>query len=244
MDLKMDQLRSLRLTTERMHSELSIETTLLLDEQHLKEYVDTIRQRIGAANEKVAASLFMKRYAFLPAIYLYAMTSWNERLNVSYENVSIETDNSKEIWLPNFHFHNLETEISRSNREKWRTTCIESLFKEHVSPIIELLSHITKVSKLILWENVVVYISWLYEKVLLEDRNSKEIVSRAKEDFHFIISHAPGNLFGDYGVNPISRFYKEDIDYDSRRRSTCCYSHLTTNKQYCSTCPHFCKRRA
>ncbi|MFF2753726.1 IucA/IucC family C-terminal-domain containing protein [Psychrobacillus sp. NPDC058041] len=230
MDSKIDQLRSLRLTTEKMHSKLSIEVRHLLDEQHMIDYLDSIRQRVGAANERVAASLFIKRYAFLPVIYMYAMTSWNKKLNLSFENISIETDDSKELWLPNFRFYNLEMESLQGNREKWRTTCIELLYKEHVTPILESISRITKVSKLVLWENIAVYIFWLYEKVLLEE-------NFAKEDFHFIISQAPGNLFGDYTVNPLSRFYKEELGNEPGRRSTCCYSYLTEKSQYCSTCP-------
>lgn len=235
MDSKLDKLRKLRLTTEKIHSPLSIEISEILKEQSIVNYLDILSAHIDASNVKVAASLFVKRYSFLTVIYLYAMTAWNEKLNISYENVSIETDESDKLWLPNFHFHHLESETLRADRDEWRSNCIESLFKEHVSPILNLLSQTTKVSKLILWENIAVYIYWLYETVLVEE--PIEIVNRSKEDFQFIMNKAPGHLFGDYDINPLNRYYREEEGKEVKR-STCCYSHLTNSNKYCKTCPH------
>lgn len=233
----LDKLSKLRLTTEKINSPLSIETSNLQDEQYLGKYLDTLSCFIGASNSKVAASIFVKRYAFLPVIYLYAMTAWNEKLNISYENVSLETDEREKLWLPSFHFQSLETETCHTDRMKWRTDCIESLFKEHVYPIVDILSRTTKVSKLILWENIAVYIYWLYETVLLEEGTPIEIVNHAKEDFQFIMCQASGNLFGDYDTNPLKMYYRQKHGIEVRR-STCCYSHLTASKKYCVTCPH------
>ncbi|TQR21667.1 IucA/IucC family C-terminal-domain containing protein [Psychrobacillus vulpis] len=244
MDLKINKLRKLRLTTEKMQSTLSIEVSNLLYEQSMRKYLDTLSHHIESSNSKVAASLFVKRYAFLSVIYLYAMTAWNEKLNVNFENISIETDDNEKLWLPNFHFHSLESESLRMDREKWRTNCIETLFKGHLSPILDLLSQTTKVSKLILWENISVYIYWLYETVLMEEGTPSEVTFRSKEDFRFIVYRASGEIFGDYDVNPLTRFYYEVHENEVRKRSTCCYSHLTNSDKYCATCPHICKRKA
>ncbi|GGA38434.1 IucA/IucC family C-terminal-domain containing protein [Psychrobacillus lasiicapitis] len=239
MDSKLDKLRKLRLTTERIHSSLSVEISEILEEQSISNYLDILSTHIGASNTKVAASLFVKRYSFLTVIYLYAMTAWNEKLNVSYKNISLETDDHDKLWLPNFHFHNLESETLHVDRNEWRSYCIEALFKEHISPILNLLSQTTKVSKLILWENIAVYIYWLYGTVLTEEEPI-EIVNRSKEDFQFIMNKAPGHLFGDYDINPLNRYCHEGQGIEVRR-STCCYSHLTNSKKYCKTCPHQCK---
>ena len=167
MNLNLDKLRTLRLTTEKLDSSLSIETSKLLDESYLKNYLVSLQHHIGAANIKVAASIFIKRYAFMSVIYLYTMTTCNKRLNISFENVSLETKDSDELWLPFFYFHHLDVQNLEGNREDWRESSIESLFKEHLSPILNILSNVAKVSKLVLWENIAVYIFWLYETVLL-----------------------------------------------------------------------------
>ena len=120
------------------------------------------------------------------------MSAWNEKLSISYENVSIETDDNETLWLPSFHFANLKTETFEEDRDKWRKTCIESLFKVHFFPLIDFLARTTKVSKLILWENIAVYIYWFYETVLVEEGIQETVKSRAKEDFQFIIFHASG----------------------------------------------------
>lgn len=242
MKLQLDRLRKLRLTTEKTKSPLSIEVNELFDEQILKNYLHTLSNHLEASNTKVAASLFIKRYAFLPVIYLYVMTVWNGKLNIAYDNLSIETEDNEKQWLPKFYFHHMEMENLQMDRERWRTVCIKNLFKVHISPILDLLSHTTKVSKLILWENIAVYIFWLYESVLSEEGIPKHISLQAKEDFHFLISEADGNLFGDYNANPLTRYYSEGQQEVVRKRNTCCYSHLTSNKKFCSTCPKSCKK--
>ncbi|MEI4770659.1 IucA/IucC family C-terminal-domain containing protein [Psychrobacillus sp. FJAT-51614] len=243
MDLNLDKLRKLRLTTEKLNSSLSIETSKLMDEYYLKEYLVKLQQHIGAANMKVAASIFIKRYAFLSVIYLYTMTSNNKRLNISFKNVSLETKDSDELWLPCFYFHHLNVQALEGNRQDWRASSIEILFKEHISPILNNLSYVTKLSKLVLWENIAVYIFWLYETVLLEEGISQNVVKRAEEDFQSILSPTSNKLFGDYSENPLARYYKGELGTTSRKRITCCYSHLTNSDKYCTTCPHISKEK-
>lgn len=238
MNLNLDKLRKLRLTTEKWDSSLSIETAKLLNESDLKNYLVTLQHHIGAANIKVAASIFIKRYAFLSVIYLYMMTTSNKRLDISFGNVSLETKDSDELWLPFFYFHHLDVQDLEGNREDWRASSLEGLFKEHLSPILNILSNVAKVSKLVLWENIAFYIFWLYETVLLEEEISRNVVKRAEEDFHFILSPTSSKLFGEYSENPLARYYKKELEIRSRKRITCCYSHLTNSGRYCTTCPH------
>lgn len=238
MDLHLDKLRKLRLTTVKVNSFLSIETTKLMDESCLKEYIVSIQHHIGATNIKAAASIFLKRYAFLSVIYLYTMTMNNKRLNISFENVSLETNDSSELWLPCFYIHRLEVQALKENRQQWRANSIELLFKEHISPILNTLSNVTKVSKLVLWENIAVYIFWLYETFILEEEISQDILTRAQKDFQFIISPTASKLFGDYSENPLARYYEGELETINRKRTTCCYSHLTKSQKYCTTCPH------
>ena len=229
------KLRDFRLTTEKIDSPLSIQVKDLLDENKLREYLNSLGRHIEASNSKVAGSIFMKRYAFLAVIFLYTMTSKSEKLLISFENLSIETDEKTDAWLPQFYFSRLESEAAEQDREAWRRNCLERLFKEHFFTIINCVSRVTKVSKLVLWENIVVYIFWLYETVLQHNEN-------AKEDFDFIVNQAEGALFGNYHENPLKRYlskkiHLENLDKEIRKRKSCCYNYLTKSKQHCTTCP-------
>lgn len=63
----------------------------LFNEDYLKTFIKTLTDLIGAPNEKAASSIFIKRYAFLAVISLYAMTALNKKVNVSLENVIMES---------------------------------------------------------------------------------------------------------------------------------------------------------
>ncbi|MGE8078717.1 siderophore-iron reductase FhuF [Peribacillus loiseleuriae] len=245
-DLQINKLSKLRLTTSKTDSSLSVQIKDLLHESALKKYLEIVGSRIQAPNDKVTASLFVKRYAFLSVIYLYAMSAWNEKLSISYENVSIETDDNETLWLPSFRLATLKTETFEEDRDKWRKNCLESLFKEHFLPLIDCLARTTKVSKLILWENIAVYIYWLYETVLVEEGVQEAIKNRAQDDFQFIVFQDSADMFGNDLKNPLTRYYNEriyieELGKEVRPRKTCCLSYLTINKQRCQTCPHNCK---
>lgn len=245
LESQINELLPFRFTTEKFSSPLSVSMALLQDEQALLDYLEELGKHIGAANEKVTASIFMKRYAFLAVIYLYAMTVWKSRIEISFENVSLESNSQDDLWLPRFYFNEVRLEMVESDQEKWRENSVNVLFREHLYPLVKSLSKATKVSKLILWENIAVYIFWLYESVFGKDDVPEDVVRRSKEDFHYIIFQAPGSLFGSYHENPLKRYYNqliylEELDAEVRPRNTCCYSYLTKAKKRCVTCPHTC----
>ncbi|MBM7652007.1 hypothetical protein [Neobacillus cucumis] len=55
----------------------------LLDDTFLREFFKKFAHAIGAPNEKAAASMLSKRYAFIAVLSLYAMSKWNKQLNMS-----------------------------------------------------------------------------------------------------------------------------------------------------------------
>ena len=87
----------------------------------------------------------------------------------------------------------------------------------------------TKQSKLILWDNIAIYLFWLYETVLPKNRRTQKYRIEPKEDFDYLISEAPETLFGNEHTNPIKRYYHkkvyiEDLQEEVRVRTTCCFS--------------------
>jgi ferric iron reductase protein FhuF len=236
------QLKQFRFSTEATDSRLSIRLDELLHKDCLITYLEALMEKIHAPNKAVAASMLMKRYSFLVVMTLYAMSIWDKRLHIQQENVWLETDDESEKWLPTFRFDKLECSPVDSDRQIWRSETIRILFANHINPLIEMLSKTTKLSKLTLWENVAIYVFWLYE-TLLEDEKFVQIREKLLEDFHFVIRGAEGDLFGCYHRNPLSRFWKEktfspEQQKEIRVRTTCClYYQTTKDGARCRTCP-------
>ncbi len=236
MNLSEDEIKQLerfRFSNKRTMSPLSIRLDRLHDERELAIYLQRVQQKIGARNQVVSASILMKRYSFFIAIVLYAMSVWNKRLPLSFRQIWMETDNELTPWIPTFCFESLTYTTFSENRDKWRTQIIEQLFAEHLALFIGQLRKITNISPLILWENVSIYVIWLYE-TLLEENQVCDVRRQIYDDFLFIVQKADGKLFGPYSENPLYRFWKGE---SRTRRTTCCLFYQTAKQAQCKTCP-------
>ena len=244
-DLQMDeieQLKRFRFSTKERLSDLSFPLNQVSDDQALLQYLEKVGAHIGSPNSKVTASIFVKRYAFVAVIYLYGISAWNKKLDPSLTNISLQTEKTDDLWLPTFYFHQTKMEEAEKSRDQWREKALKEFFSKNIHVLIEQVSKVTKQSKHILWENIAIYLFWLYETVLpkIED---EEIQTRAKGDFRYLISEAPETLFGNEHTNPIKRYYHKkvyikDLQEEVRVRTTCCVSYLlqgTPNR--CKTCP-------
>ncbi|MHC0038207.1 IucA/IucC family C-terminal-domain containing protein [Pseudoneobacillus sp. C159] len=219
---------------------LTIELDRLLSGE-MESYLQKVMVGIGAPNEKVAASIFMKRYAFFAVMALFTMSHSDRKINIQTSNVTLVSHFEDGHWLPRFFLKDLNLYESNEVREKWREGYIKDLFVTHLYPLMDQLSKVTNVSKLILWENIAVYLFWLYETVLVD--SSDEQKQKMEEDFRYLFYEAPGSLFGDYHQNPLTQFDGEKIFYPAagkeiRTRKTCCFNYkLVGNQKRCNTCP-------
>lgn len=239
-----------RLTTVSSPFPLSIRAIDLTNEAQLNHYLLKVREKVEAANLMVAASIFVKRYSFAVLSALYSMSVLNKHLNFSLENVSLETlDEEDALWLPSFKFHDLSIEAaSNTDRFTWCNKVLECIFSNHVDVLFTHIMKVCKLPKLIMWENLHVYINWMYEE-LLNDLSLSSIHDRIEEDLHYILKKAPGYLFGSYHKNPFLRYdqpktYNEESNQEIRVRKTCCFAYLTGTKgKHCKTCPVECGRQ-
>lgn len=212
----------------------------LLDEKFLKEFIVKLAEVIDAPNEKVAASIFVKRYAFLAVISLFAMSAWNKKVDVSLGKTYMEKLDQCTIWLPAFSFSELAAEEwdASENRDEWRKGVLSDLFTKNIDPIITMLEKTFRISKMILWENIAVYLFWLYETEL-KDSDNKYV----QDDFRFLLFEAEGSVFGNHRRNPIQKYYGEKVYMEEyatevRRRKTCCFSYrLAGGTKRCKVCP-------
>jgi siderophore-iron reductase FhuF len=217
----------------------------LLDEQEMVGYLKDRLSLMGAVDLKTAASLFMKRYAFVAALGMLSATFWNRKLNLSPDNlVLVDYVNDKGLWLPQFYLKNTTVEEFASWSEK--EEFIQSLFDEHLDKIIGVIKRSVKLSNLILWENIAVYLFWIYENdAFLTDEKLRDI---KEKDFEQLLSHENSHWFGAYNKNPLSRYYTEKVrveglENEIRVRKTCCFSYqLENGEQFrCKSCPQICK---
>jgi len=242
------ELQKYRFSIERTpDTRFAVRVDQLLDEDELKNYLDLLQYKINAPQPAVAASILMKRFSFLAVMALYAMSVWDKRLNLQPENIWFVSDYQSEYWLPKFRFESLEYDLPDTDRIIWRTGTISILFSKHISPLIDMLHKCTKLSKLTLWENVAIYVFWLYETVM-KDAAYHEFRNKLFKDFQFVTHDAPGELFGDYTDNPLRRFHSNKIyltenEKHIRVRTTCClYYKMEKDGTRCDSCPLKCNK--
>ncbi|WP_442596033.1 IucA/IucC family C-terminal-domain containing protein [Neobacillus sp. D3-1R] len=226
--------------SEDLNSEpLTIEIDTLL-KGDMNSYLQKVKNGICAPNEKVAASMIIKRYAFFAAMSFFTMSHSDRALNVKTSNITLVSHYEDGNWLPKFYFKDLSFHPMQGDRKKWREQYVKDVFAHHIFLLIEKISKTAKISKLILWENIAVYLFWLYENVLESNAERKEIV---REDFNYLFFEAPGHLFGAYNHNPLSKYdskkiYHQQTEKYIRIRKTCCFSYkLEGSNKRCSICP-------
>ncbi|MBY0145780.1 IucA/IucC family C-terminal-domain containing protein [Neobacillus niacini] len=230
--LKENDLGALQKYRLRPESGKSFNVANLLEKAYVTDFMKNLAESIGAPSERAAASIFIKRYAFIAVISLFAMTADNKKLNLSLDNIEMEEAERGKDWLPTISLKDPSIEEwDGENRHEWRKRVYINLFANNIYPIIEHFEKTFKVSKLILWENIAVYLFWLYESEL-KDSDNPNVLS----DFRFLINEAEGLLFGRYNLNPIQKYYTEKNQDEVRIRKTCCFTYQLGSKR-CKTCP-------
>ncbi|WP_181833250.1 IucA/IucC family C-terminal-domain containing protein [Bacillus taeanensis] len=228
------------------HSAEMISAVKLLDEELLLSNLNSLSAQLSARSLITAASQFSKHYAFLlTTVSLYAMTMWNKGMDLSLENILLEFPNSNNKSFPTININDLKAlTSSECNRQTWRDAVIKHVFFENLSKVWKSLNAVSKVPMPILWENTAVYIFWLYETKMKEEVADRETRLQIREDFHYLIKEASGELFGET-ENPLTKFYTKKCTLSCsedpvRVRKTCCLYYQLTDKEnrgYCKTCP-------
>ena len=233
-----------RLTTnissDRVYSIPAID---LLNEAKCLAYLNRITGVFQSPSKIVTASQFAKRYSFLTiASSLYAMTMFNKGLNLSVENSHIESIYQDKTWLPKVRLTDWHvTQPTDGDRHEWRDQVIKNVFASNIAKTWRSLSKAVNIPITILWENTAIYVYWLYEKRMGEGVSQIQ-KSSIEEDFQYLLSGAPACLFGEM-ENPLKKYNSPKCtlstsDQPIRLRKTCCYYYkISSNENYCSTCP-------
>ncbi|NTZ16995.1 hypothetical protein EXW96_05290 [Paenibacillus sp. JMULE4] len=226
------------------HFTSSIRIVDLLDGEKCASYLDELTMVLQSPSRMITASQFAKRYAFLTlAPGLYAMTIYNKGLDLSIENSLLESSATlKKSWSARLCAPDLQVnEPAAGKRDEWRDETIRNLFAGHLAKLWRSISEAADIPMAILWENTAVRLYSLYEKRMGEGSDLQEN-KRIQEDFKYLISTAPGTLFGETD-NPMARYYYPACTISSavqpvRMRKTCCfYYKVSPDEGYCSNCP-------
>jgi len=234
-------LEKYRLSLKETSPQVMVRGSDLLNEDRLiRLFNDNLQIKYNTDKQQVLGSMLVKSYAFLAALVLYSMSVFNKGINSSIDNLFLYTEEDDPFWLPSFHFANSEVTTPASNRNEWRDEVLEVLFKQNIALMITTISKVSRVAKVILWENVALYIFWMYESTLEDKDLSEETKARIRDDFSYVVMEASPHLFGVKAKNPLAPYFHEKQN-DIRKRSTCCLFYLTSkNNDRCNTCPIEC----
>ncbi|WP_456273433.1 IucA/IucC family C-terminal-domain containing protein [Bacillus sp. AK031] len=244
-DWEKEWLESFRLSMERPSEEKLTPASELMEAGGLKKFLSENAGKIGSEDLKTASSLLVKRYAFLAVISLFSFSVFNKKLNVSPENVMLVDGEKNGLWMPGFYFTDYTANLV-DDRDLAREEVVREVFRNHLFLLIESVKKVSKLSNLITWENVAIYIFWVYEG-LLQHEDLQHARERMEEDFRWLIDENTTHLIGPYHQNPLARYYTKkqyvrEQDTILRVRKTCCFSYKLEGGESlrCRTCPQTC----
>ncbi|MBM7648602.1 ferric iron reductase protein FhuF [Bacillus ectoiniformans] len=205
------------------------------DEEKLAVFLEQAAERMCSPDGKVAASILMKRYAFL---FVGALASWSffrKPLMIQEQDAMLIHSEQNGNWLPNFY-------LGKNPESAWQ---IEEVIR-HIGKVVEAARKASKLSNLIMWENIAIYVFWLYETVAEEERFAS-VRDRARADFHWLLAPEQAKLFGNYHANPLARYVNEKTAVEGRDalvrvRTTCCFNYRLDKEgaKKCGSCPKGC----
>ncbi|GEL78219.1 IucA/IucC family C-terminal-domain containing protein [Tenuibacillus multivorans] len=218
---------------------VSVTLDQLLDKDFLLKYLQDIKSEFNTESIFVAGSQLMKRLGFnivLPTLYL--MTVHDMKLDMDFKRAGIVPNTVGDKWLPNLYLKDFHVEsIVTSEREDVRQAITEDLFQK-MDQLVQAVSNVSRVPKPNLWENIAIYVYWLYEKKLKEDR-FRDVANQVGDDYSFLIRGLSADVFAD-NCNQLTNFYwgRRVKDDGTRIRRTCCFYYgANSDRKCCSTCP-------
>ena len=214
----------------------------LIDDKACFALLEQIQPALGAPNLKVAASLTLKRLAFLVlAPTLYALSRFDKGLDVSLTQCEFDYALKDRIWQSKLPLKSVQVTPLSGDRTAWRAQALRQAFAEHLTPVVETMHRLTRSPKRILWENVAVRVFSIYERRVLPDLEGEQ-KALAQADYAWLLSQQASGVYG-LDSNPISEFDSAFTELEHaaepvRVRRTCCYYYRASEPQeFCSNCP-------
>jgi len=218
----------------------SLPADTLLDADTCRGMLTTIMPLTGAPDLAIAASLFVKRLAFLTTgNVLYAMSVFDKGLILSLSDCQLEYAHDNGLWTSSLPADVTESVASTTERSEWREVIVGALFKDFLSPLLDSLSQVSGIPVPILWENIAVRVYSLYQGRMEGLDPQQE--SRRQADYRWLLEQADPTVFG-LPWNPLTRFNRPlkhtAAGKKVRFRRTCCFYYKAVSPvEYCHNCP-------
>ncbi|NIK12813.1 IucA/IucC family C-terminal-domain containing protein [Alkalibacillus almallahensis] len=228
-----------RVVTEQPQDEIYVSD--LLNEIYLRNVIESIKPNFATDRDFVIGSQLIKRLGFLLVVpSLYTFSTDRIAMSLDWSRTAIVPKVKDGLWLPDLYLENVVGEDCSDALEEKRQAFFEQLFQQ-LADLVQAVSQATAVPRPILWENIVVYIYWVYETVV-DWHHDPTITNQFYEDFNVLIHQLSPELFGER-FNPIQRFYN-GYHYIApeqtfrRVRTTCCFNfEASSDEKYCGGCP-------
>jgi len=223
----------------------SLTASALLDAETCRRMLTTVMPLTGAPDLAIAASLFVKRLAFLTTgNVLYAMSVFDKGLILSLSDSRVEYAHDNGLWTSSLPADMTESVAPADEREQWREMIVGALFKDFLSPVLTILSQVSGIPLHILWENIAVRVYSLYQGRMEGLDPQQE--QRRQTDYDWLLTQADAAIFG-LPWNPLKRFNRPPKQNGAgekiRFRRTCCFYYKATRPaEYCHNCPLLIKK--
>ncbi|WP_188208087.1 hypothetical protein [Alkalibacillus aidingensis] len=206
----------------------------LLMPKHLFEDMDLLFKklstRIDAPNEKVLASMWMRRFAFLTVAQLFMFSKYRLVWTGDVSNVNLLDRKRNDQWLPDIVLNDGEWKSSDQSE-----ICLNQILKQSGAKMIDQLHERTRVSKRILWENIWSYVIWMYSTKLM---NHPDYELRARYDLGLLMNDKVWQGAADYSLfNEFADGQAIDHIFAHFKRMTCCLN-LKTQSSGGKPCPY------
>ena len=202
--------------------QLALHTLTLSDlfhETSLDQHLTRLTTEFGSPTRAHAASMTAKRIGYIAALMIYALNKHAVLIHPKVSTfVTIAKESTNTSWKPVYSFP-LETAEPLQSTVEWIT---QELYAQTIVPIVELLSKERGISRVVLFENIFIYIRWIFISKLQDNITFQQLIESSALEF------------GVKKLHPIAL-------YESGRstlRKTCCLYYQTHDAvKTCKTCP-------
>ncbi len=206
-----------------------------LQKKNMRQLLMHIGNVFGSPDNKVTASLFIKRYSVYIAA-LEIMSKYNTQIALPLSRLTFLCAHRHiASYIPSVTSHVFKQE----EREEWRKETMRQLFAEHVTLLIEMLAEETRLPRTTMWAHVAFYIHVMYKKWMGQEED-EEVRKRLTDDFNYLINEAPVEWFGRVNCNPLQiQFCQFNHPVERNEtislRKVCCMNYKVGKT--CYTCP-------
>lgn len=191
----------------------------LLEETAVHQHLTRLVTDFGSPDKAHAASMTAKRIGYAAALMIYARIKHNVSIRQK-ECLLLTTDeqSGKTGWLPVYSFP-LQSAESDSSPADWIT---KELYAQALLPIIGLLAKEKGISRVVLLENIFIYIKWILLTKLQDSH------------LYWQLIEMPASEYGAKNRHPLAFFQNAS----AVSRKTCCLFYRTAgDAEPCKTCP-------